>query len=133
MDRRRLLFATALLAAAPGLMAAAPKEDKKKGGGLAYLQINPLTATVARANGRRGILMVEAGLDIPDSKLRATADTVMPRLRAALVQVLQIYAAGLPPEVLPNPDILGQLLQREADRVLGRAGAKLLLGTILVN
>jgi len=33
----------------------------------------------------------------------------------------------------PNADQIAQLLQRATDRVLGRPGAKLLLGTVMVN
>ena len=38
-------------------------------------------------------------------------------------------AAGQP----PNPDVIGAMLQRATDRTLGRPGAKLLLGAILIN
>lgn len=134
MDRRRLLALTALVALSPGLMAAAPaKGEKKKGGGASFLQINTLTASIMRANGRRGVLTVESGLDIPNEKLRAKADSVLPRIRAAFVQSLQIYASGIMPGGIPNAEILTQLLQREADRVLGQPGARVLLGTLLVN
>lgn len=133
MQRRRLLTFTALLVA-PALIAAAPaKDEKKKGGGASFIQINTLTATVIRANGRRGILTVESGLDIPNEKLRAKANSVVPRIRAAFVQVLQIYASGMTPGAIPNAEILTLLLQREADQVLGQKGARLLLGTMLIN
>lgn len=130
MDRRRLL---ALIALSPGLMAAAPKDEKKKGGGPSFLQINTLTASVMRASGRRGVLTVESGLDIPDAKLRAKADSVLPRIRAAFVQSLQIYASGIAPGSIPNAEILTQRLQRETDRVLGQPGARVLIGTLLIS
>ncbi len=134
MDRRRLLALTALVAASPGLMAAAPaKDEKKKAGGGSFLQITTLTASVMRANGRRGVLTVESGLDIPDEKLRAKADSVLPRIRAAFVQSLQIYASGIAPGSIPNAEILTQRMQRETDRVLGQRGARVLIGTLLVN
>jgi len=47
--------------------------------------------------------------------------------------VLRIYAAGLPPGAPPNADYLGSSLQRQTDSTLGRPGARLLLGSILVN
>ena len=134
MDRRRLLAFAALAVVTPGLMAAAPaKEEKKKGGGASFLQINTLTASIMRANGRRGVLTVESGLDIPNEKLRAKADSVLPRIRAAFVQSLQIYASGMSPGQIPNAEILTKLLQRETDRVLGEKGARLLLGTMLIS
>lgn len=130
--RRRRLIALAVLAA-PALLAAAPKEEKKKGGGASFIQIQTLTATIMRPSGRRGVLTVEVGLDIADGKLRERAEKLVPRLRAAFVQTLQTYAAGMTPATPPNPDVLGAALQRDTDRVLGRKGARLLLGTMLVN
>ena len=106
---------------------------KKKGGGLSYLQFQTLTATVIRSSGRRGVLTVEAGLDIPSVGLRTRALQIQPRLRAAYVQRLQIYVSGLPPEVAPDPDYLSRALQQETDRLLGEPGAHFLLGAILVN
>jgi len=115
-------------------MAAAPaKDEKKKDDGASFLQIKTLTASIMRASGRRGVLTVESGLDIPDPKLRAKADSVLPRIRAAFVQSLQIYASGIAPGSIPNAEILTQRLQRETDRVLGQPGARVLIGTLLVN
>ena len=139
MDRRRLL-ALAVLAAAPALIAAAPAKDEKKKkdiaappGGPSFIQIDTLTATIMRANGRRGVLTLASGLDIPDDKLRAKANSVLPRIRAAFVQSLQIYASGISPGSVPSAEVVTRLLQRETDRVLGQKGAQLLLGTMLVN
>ena len=132
--RRRRLLALAVFLAAPGLLAAGPKpEEKKRSGGGSYLQMQALAATVRRPNGRRGVLTVEVGLDVPDAKLRKEAELQLPRLRAAFVQTLQTYAAGMTPALPPNPDVLGAAMQRDADRILGRKGAKLLLGTMLIN
>ena len=123
-----------LVALAAGSATAAPKGgDKKKGGGASFLQLQALTATVAGERGRRAVLTVEAGLDIPDAKLRELAELSQPRLRAAFSQTLRVYAAGLAPAALPDADYLGRQLQRDADRVLAKTGSTLLLGTILVN
>jgi hypothetical protein len=130
MRRRTLLALIALAATAP---AAAMAEEKKKAGGASYIQINTLTGATARPGGRRGVMTVECGLDVPDDKLRERANLSLPRLRAAYVQVVQTYAAGLSTGAPPSPDFLGQALQRQTDLVLGRAGARLLLGAILVS
>ena len=121
----------AILAAA--LPTAALGEERRRVGGASYLPIDTLTGTTRRANGRRGVLTVDCGLDIPDAKLRARAELVLPRLRAAFVQVVRTYAAGLPPSSPPSPDFIARELQRQADAVLGRHGARLLIGAILVN
>lgn len=127
-----LLFAAALSGVGQG-WAAEPANSKKKGGGLSYLQLEPLTATVMRSTGRRGVLTVEAGVDIPQAGLRARATLALPRLRAACVARLQLYAAGLAADAPPDPDYLARVLQQETDRVLGEPGARFLLGAILVN
>lgn len=137
MDRRRLILAA--LALAPALAAPrawaneAPKEDRKKGGGASFLQIQALTATVNRMGGKRGVMTVDCGLDIPDEKLRERAALAGPRLRAGFVQSLSMYAAGLPAARAPDADYLATLLQRDADTLLGRKGARLLLGTVMIN
>ena len=132
MPHRRTLLAAAL-AAAPAAALAASKREKKAVGGLTFLQLPTITSTVVQPNGRRGVLTVEAGLDIPDAHLRERAEASQPRLRAAFAQRLQTYATGLPPGSPPNADTLSREMQRETDRVLGRAGARLLLGTVMVN
>jgi hypothetical protein len=136
MDRRRLMSLAALAAALPVAAQASgggEKTEKKKGGGLSYLQLPTLTATIMRPDGRRGVLTVETGIDIPNTDQRAKADLLIPRFRAGFVQALQIYASGLSPSTAPNAEFIARELQRETDRVLGGPGGKLLLGTILVN
>ena len=133
MSRRRALLAAVVLAAAPGAALAASKREKKTSGGLSFLQLQAVSSMVQKPNGRRGVLTVEVGLDIPDMRLRERAVASQPRLRAAFAQTLQIYATGLTPGSAPNTDTLGREMQRETDRVLGQKGARLLLGTVMVN
>ena len=131
MQRRAVTLAlAAALVASP---AAAGGGGKKKGGGASYLQLPPLTAIVVRPDGRRGVMTVETGVDIKDEVLKARAEASLPRLRAAYVAAVQGHAQGLPPGTPPHADRLAVHLQRETDRILGKPGAKLLLGTILVN
>ncbi|WP_374469509.1 Tat pathway signal protein [Phenylobacterium sp.] len=136
--RRRTLLAL-LLTALPGVAAASGKDSgeegdpKKRSGGASYIVVQTLTATTNKGGGRRGVFTVECGLDVPDPALRTRVQQSLPRLRAAYNQVVQSYAAGLPPATAPNVDFLAQNLQRQTDLVLGKPGAKLLLGAILVN
>jgi hypothetical protein len=134
MTGRRLLivlFAAAMLAP---ISAHAAPEAKKKGSGLSYVQLEPMTATIIRGDGRRGVLTVETGVDIPgDAGLLSRAQISQPRLRAAYLLALQAYASGLSPGAPPDADYIARTLQRETDKVLGKQGAKLLLGTILAN
>lgn len=131
MLRRTLIIALCASLALPALSHAA--EEKKKGGGASFIQIPTLTATIIRRDGRRGVLTVETGVDVPDNGLHARADASQPRLRAAYTQLLQVYASGMSPGSVPNADYLSRELQRQTDLVLGKPGAKLLLGTILMN
>src|SRR4051812_47873761 len=96
MNRRRLL---SVLAVVPGLVPnlAIAAEEKKKGGGLDFIQIPTLTATVTRRDGRHGVITVETGVDVPDHRLHDQAEASTPRLRAAYAQVLMTYAAQLSP------------------------------------
>ena len=128
---RRLALA-ALLALAPA-SALASGGEKKKGGGVSYIQIQALTASIIRRNDSRGVMTMEVGLDVANEQLREKAASSTPRLRAAYAQVLQIYASGLPAATAPDADYLAIRFQRETDRILGKPGAKLLVGTILVN
>jgi len=130
MNRRGLIVATLTLVALPALARA---DERKKGGGASFIQMDTLAATIMRADGRRGVMTVEVGIDVPDAGLHTRAMQSTPLLRAAYGEVLRTYAAGLRPGVLPDADYLSRELQRQTDMALGRPGAVLMLGTILVN
>jgi hypothetical protein len=129
---RRLVLA-ALVALAPTLAHAADMAQHKRGGGDSYIQLGTIQATTIRADGRRGVMTMEAGVDVPDAGLRGRANASTPLLRAAFGDVVRTYAAGLPPGAVPNADYLALELQRQTDRIIGRPGVRFLVGTILVN
>jgi flagellar basal body-associated protein FliL len=133
VQRRRLLALTFALVAAAPFAAHGQTTEKKKGGGITFVQFRTLTATVFRGDGRRGVLTVEAGVDVADANLRERVNISQPLLRAAYIQFLESYAGSLSPGAPPNADYLSQQLQQQTNMVLGRPGAKLLLGTILIN
>ncbi|HLK25862.1 MAG TPA: Tat pathway signal protein [Caulobacteraceae bacterium] len=133
MNRRQLALIALAAAVAPSVAAAQQQEQKKKGGGLSYIQFATITATVIKSNGRRGVLTVDAGVDVPNAALRAKVNLIEPRLRAAYVQLLQSYVYSLSPGAPPDADFLSMTLQRETDRMLGQPGARVLLGAMLVN
>ena len=136
MDRRLFLslaaLAAPLLAIWPAVAHASGAEKKKSGGG-SYVPVQTLLGTTIHAGGRRGVLSVDCGLDVPDAGLRTRAEQSVPRLRAAYAQTIQGYAAGLPFGALPNAEYIVQSLQRQTDSILGRPGARVLLGAIIVN
>jgi hypothetical protein len=131
--RRRELLAFLTLAGAPALAHAGEGGEKKKTGGATYIAVETLTGATNKPAGRRGVMTVECGLDVPDEALRTRAELMLPRLRAAYLQTVMTYAAGLPPATAPSADYLALSLQRTTDQLLGRPGAKLLLGAVLVN
>jgi hypothetical protein len=132
MRRCELLVLIALAGFMPSAVLADEKQ-KKKSGGENYIPLNPVTATTNKGGGRRGVLSVDCGLEIDDPKLREFADQSLPRLRAAYVQAMEIYAAGLPPGTEPNADLIVQELQRQTNLILKRPGAKLLIGAVVAN
>ena len=102
------------------------------GGGNTYVRFPTVTASVTRSDGRRGVMTVETGVDVTDAALKTRAEQSAPRLRAAYNAVVQRTASGLLPDMAPNIDRLAQELQAATDQTLGRPGARLLLGTVMV-
>lgn len=123
MDRRTLL----------GLKTNARKTG---GGGGApqpsYMRLPTVTANVMRSGGRRGVMTVETGLDTPNAALRTRVAQSAPRLRAAYAAVVQQSANALLPGAPPDIERLVAQLQAATDRTLGRPGARLLIGTVMV-
>jgi hypothetical protein len=122
-----LLLALLLPAALPGPAFAEKKEEG------AYIAIDTLTASVLAGNGRRQIMTVQAGVDVPDKALHEYAAKLTPRLQDAYVQVLQLYAGGLVPGAPPDADYVARRLQEATDRVLGKPGGHFLIGGIMIN
>ncbi len=127
MDRRALLAAPLALAATPALASG--------GGGAAtagFVRYPTITATTMRADGRRGVMTVETGVDAPDAALKLRAEQSQPRMRAVFNILVQREANSLLPGAVPNIERLGAQLQSATNIILGRRGAKLLLGTVMV-
>jgi hypothetical protein len=129
MRRREILAALSILPFAAGAARAADK----KGGGAGFIQLPTLTAAIVRGDGQRGVLTVEAGIDTPDPTLRPQVLLVLPRLRDAYATSLMIIGNGLPAGTAPDLDKLEARLQADTDRIMGRKGARFLLGTTLIN
>jgi hypothetical protein len=133
--RRPVLIAAIVLALAPSLAlaSAAKKKEGEAPPAPPFLALSPLNTSIAKLSGGRTILTVEVGLDIPDPALGALASLSAPRLKGAYIEVLQAFGAGMPPGAPPNADLLAQRLQQSTDKVLGKPGARVLLGSVIVN
>lgn len=130
MQRRFFLFALGAACAAAPAYANAPK---KKGGGLGYTQFPMISVFTKGAGHRHGSMSVELGLYCDDAKLTDQVKLYRPRLMDAYVTKLQGYAANLTAASLVDTDYVAAQLQATTDKILGRPGAKVLLGSILLN
>lgn len=97
-----------------------------------YLRLPTITANVIRPGGRRGVMTVETGIDTADAALRTRVAQSAPRLRAAYAAVVQQAAAALLPGAPPDVERLVAQLQAATNATMGRAGARLLIGTVMV-
>ena len=113
MRRRHILIALAAFAAAPLSGAFAEGEGGGKKAKPPYLQLKTVAVSIIRASGRRGVLTVEVGLDVPDSKLRDTIELYLPILYSAYVSALQPYGLGL----AAAQDAVGLALEGHGDVV----------------
>ena len=131
MIRRQFLALIAL----SGLIApaASASEPKKKGGGENYTQFNTINVFTEASRRRHGTLSVDMGLYSDDAKLVEQIKLYQPRLQDAYVARLQAYAGTLNSSALVNTDFIAMQLQAATDASLGRKGAKVLLGTVLLN
>ncbi len=130
MDRRQLIGLTLSGLVWAGVAHASP--EKSRGGKGGYLSLPTATATVLRRDGRRGIMTVETGLDIADGALMERARLSQPRLSAVYNEVVRIAAERLLPDAPPDVEWLVVALQHATGSILGKPGAKLLLGTVMV-
>ncbi|WP_269515061.1 Tat pathway signal protein [Brevundimonas subvibrioides] len=127
MNRRALLAAPLALAATPALAS--------EGGGApasTYLRYPTITANTFRPDGRRGVMTIEAGVDVADPALLLRARQSEPRVRAVFAILAQREAATLLPGQPPNVDRLSRQYQSAMNIILGQRGATLLLGTVMV-
>lgn len=124
-----MCLSSLLLGLVPAVSLAAEKSGDKGD----YVSIDTLTATVLAGNGRREVMTVQSGVDVPDPALRDYVQKDTPRLRDAYAQELQLYAGALPSGSPPDADYIVRRLQGATDRVLGKHGARFLIGGIMVN
>jgi hypothetical protein len=114
-------------------VAAGAEPMHEKGATATYAPFPPINAMVVHADGTRGVLSVQGGLDAKDPKLRARATASLPRLRDAWSRTLSVYALALRPGAPPDADQIADRLQRATDQTLQRPGARVLIGTVMVN
>ena len=134
MDRRALLGLAPVLTVAAAAAATPATAGGGGGGGnqQSYLRLPTITANVRRPGGAMGVMTVETGVDTPDAALRTRVAQSAPRLRAAYAAVLQQAANQRLPGAPPDLERLVARLQAATNQAVGRPGARLLIGTVLV-
>lgn len=123
-------------AAAPPSPAAAPKADpsaSRVSGSENYVPTFGLNASISRGFGIRGVLAVDAGLDVPDKKMRERVIALKPRIvngmrDAVLNYASQSYIVG----ERPDADILRARMQKSVDGILGPKGATVTLASVII-
>lgn len=121
------------LGAAPAAMAKDESKSKGVETTTTLIEMDALTVNIFRSNYSRGKVEVMINLDVPNPDLRQRTVESIPRLRAAYVPVLTGTMYDLPQRTPPNIEALANALQRATDKVLGRPGVRVLLGSVVVN
>lgn len=128
-------IACVVLLDAASLSAPAEAAGKKKTtASETYVDIASVAASVVQDFEVRSVLHVEAGLEIADDKLRAKAERLLPRLRAACADALRAYAGDqYAYGAAPDAERIAMRLQAAVDRALGQEGAQVLLSMVIVH
>jgi hypothetical protein len=134
------IFALAALAA--GLPAHAaedgPKKQKapehKTTQSKSYILLDPIYTTIVSDNRAAGMLMVGAGLDVPDEALRDEVSRSLPVLRDAYVRNLMTFTANIVrTDEQPDVGLIADRLQAVTDRALKKKGARILLAQVAIR
>jgi flagellar basal body-associated protein FliL len=126
------------LAGVPVRAEDAPKAQKapehKTTQSKSYLQIDPIYTTIVADNRSAGMLMVSAGLDVPNDALRDEVSRSMPVLRDAYIRNLMTFTANVVrTDSQPDVNLIAERLQGVTDRALKKKGAKVLLAQVAIR
>jgi flagellar basal body-associated protein FliL len=99
-----------------------------------YIMVDPIYTTIVADNRAAGMLMVGAGLDVPDAMLRDEVTRSMPVLRDAYIRNLMAFTANVVrTDAQPDVGMIADRLQAVTDRALKKKGAKVLLAQIAIR
>jgi flagellar basal body-associated protein FliL len=116
----------------------APKKGKapehKQTQSKSYIMVDPIYTTIVADNRAAGMLMIGAGLDVPDPALREEVDRSMPVLRDAYIRNLMSFTANtVRTDAQPDVGVIADRLQGVTDRALKRKGARVLLAQVAIR
>ncbi len=133
-----LVLAATSVASLPLRAEDAPKAQKapehKTTQSKSYIEVDPIYTTIVSDNRAAGMLMVGAGLDVPDDKLRDDVSRSLPVLRDAYIRNLMVFTTNVVrTDTQPDVGVIADRLQAVTDRALGRKGAKVLLAQVAIR
>ena len=96
--------------------------------------VDPIYTTIVADNRVAGMLMIGAGLDVPNEHLREEVTRSMPVLRDAYIRNLMTFTANVVrTDAQPGVGLIADRLQAVTDRALKKKGAKILLAQIAIR
>lgn len=99
-----------------------------------YVMVDPIYTTIVADNRAAGMLMVGAGLDVPDDALRDEVNRSLPVLRDAYIRNLMTFTANMVrTDSQPDVGLIADRLQAVTDRALRKKGAKVLLAQVAIR
>ena len=132
------VIAAALGASVPARGEDAPKAQKapehKTTQSKSYIMVDPIYTTIVADNRAAGMLMVGAGLDVPNDALRDEVNRSLPVLRDAYIRNLMTFTANMVrTDAQPDVGLIADRLQAVTDRALNKKGAKVLLAQVAIR
>ena len=99
-----------------------------------YIMVDPIYTTIVAYNRASGMLMVGAGIDVPDEKMREVVIRSLPVLRDAYIRNLMAFTANVVrTDTQPDVGTIADRLQAVTDRALKKKGAKILLAQVAIR
>jgi flagellar basal body-associated protein FliL len=99
-----------------------------------YIMVDPIYTTIVADNRAAGMLMVGAGLDVPNDALRDEVNRSLPVLRDAYIRNLMTFTANMVrTDTQPDVVLIADRLQAVTDRALKKKGAKVLLAQVAIR
>jgi flagellar basal body-associated protein FliL len=99
-----------------------------------YIMVDPIYTTIVADNRPAGMLMVGAGLDVPDEHMREEVTRSMPVLRDAYIRNLMTFTANVVrTDEQPDVVLIADRLQAVTDRALKKKGARILLAQVAIR
>lgn len=99
-----------------------------------YIMLDPIYTTIVADNHAAGMLMLGAGLDVPDDRLREEVTRSLPVLRDAYIRNMMNFTANIVrTDAQPDVGVIADRLQAVTDRALKKKGAKILLAQVAIR